>query len=48
MNAVYCALRGIKSIQNVNGKTKLIQLGWLYLDTMNIVEHYFDENKIFL
>ncbi|MDD2291953.1 MAG: PLP-dependent transferase [Aliarcobacter sp.] len=47
MNAVYCALRGLKSIQNGNGKTKLIQLGWLYLDTMNIVEHYFDENKIF-
>ena len=47
MNAVYCALRGVKSIQSVNGKTKLIQLGWLYLDTMNIVEHYFDENKIF-
>ena len=47
MNAVYCALRGLKNIQNGNGKTKLIQLGWLYLDTMNIVEHYFDENKIF-
>jgi cystathionine gamma-synthase len=47
MNAVYCALKGLKTIQNANGKTKLIQLGWLYLDTMNIVEHYFDENKIF-
>jgi cystathionine gamma-synthase len=47
MNAVYCALKGLKNIQNKNGKTKLIQLGWLYLDTMNIVEHYFDENKIF-
>ena len=47
MNAVYCALRGLKTIQNQNGKNKLIQLGWLYLDTMNIVEHYFDENKIF-
>lgn len=47
MNAVYCALRGLKTIQNGNGKIKLIQLGWLYLDTMNIVEHYFDENKIF-
>jgi cystathionine gamma-synthase len=47
MNAVYCALRGLKNIQAKNGKTKLIQLGWLYLDTMNIVEHYFDENKIF-
>ena len=47
MNAVYCALRGLKNIQAKNGKTKLLQLGWLYLDTMNIVEHYFDENKIF-
>ena len=47
MNAVYCALRGLKTIQARNGKNKLIQLGWLYLDTMNIVEHYFDENKIF-
>ena len=47
MNAVYCALRGLKTIQNQNGKNKLIQLGWLYLDTMNIVEHYFEENKIF-
>ena len=47
MNAVYCALKGLKPIQARNGKNKLIQLGWLYLDTMNIVEHYFDENKIF-
>uniref|UniRef100_UPI004047213B PLP-dependent transferase n=1 Tax=Aliarcobacter sp. TaxID=2321116 RepID=UPI004047213B len=47
MNAVYCALKGLKPIQQRNGKNKLIQLGWLYLDTMNIVEHYFDENKIF-
>lgn len=47
MNAVYCALRGLKTIQAKNGKNRLIQLGWLYLDTMNIVEHYFDENKIF-
>jgi cystathionine gamma-synthase len=47
MNAVYCALRGLRTIQNKNSKNKLIQLGWLYLDTMNIVEHYFDENKIF-
>ncbi|MBP7769655.1 MAG: PLP-dependent transferase [Aliarcobacter sp.] len=47
MNAVYCALKGLKAIQARNGKNKLIQLGWLYLDTMNVVEHYFDENKIF-
>ncbi len=24
-----------------------VQLGWLYLDTMNIVNHYFEESKIF-
>jgi cystathionine gamma-synthase len=47
MNAVYCALRGIKNIQSKNGRTVLVQLGWLYLDTMNIVEHYFEENKKF-
>lgn len=47
MNAVYCALRGIKNIQARNGRTVLVQLGWLYLDTMNIVEHYFEENKKF-
>ncbi len=47
MNAVYCALKGLKSIQAKSGKTKLLQLGWLYLDTMNIIEHYFSENKIF-
>lgn len=47
MNAVYCALRGVKNIQAKNGRTVLVQLGWLYLDTMNIVEHYFEENKKF-
>ncbi len=47
MNAVYCALRGLKNIQAKNGRTILVQLGWLYLDTMNIVNHYFEESKIF-
>ena len=47
MNAMYCVLKGIKNIQAKNGRTVLIQLGWLYLDTMNIVNHYFEENKIF-
>jgi len=47
MNAMYCVLKGIKNIQARNGRTVLVQLGWLYLDTMNIVNHYFEESKIF-
>jgi cystathionine gamma-synthase len=47
MNAMYCVLKGIKNIQARNGRPILVQLGWLYLDTMNIVNHYFEESKIF-
>lgn len=47
MNAIYSVLKGLKSIQARNGRNILVQFGWLYLDTMNIVEHYFDQNKIF-
>lgn len=47
MNAMYCALRGIKNIQARNGRTILIQLAWLYLDTMNIIKNYFEESKVF-
>ncbi|WP_418186857.1 PLP-dependent transferase [Aliarcobacter lanthieri] len=47
MNAMYCALKGIKNIQAKNGRTILVQFGWLYLDTTNIVDHYFEESKVF-
>ena len=47
MNAIYSVLRGLRKIQAYNGRTILVQFGWLYLDTMNIVQHYFNENKIF-
>ena len=47
MNAMYCVLKGIKNIQARNGRTILVQFGWLYLDTMNIVNHYFEESQIF-
>ena len=47
MNSMYCVLKGLKDIQAKNSRTILVQLGWLYLDTMNIVNHYFEENKIF-
>ena len=47
MNAIYAVLKGLKSIQAKNGRTILVQFGWLYLDTMNIVQHHFKNSKIF-
>ncbi|MGA1932733.1 PLP-dependent transferase [Arcobacter sp. YIC-464] len=47
MNAIYSVVRGINSIQAHNGRTVLVQFGWLYLDTMNIVNHHYQESKVF-
>ncbi len=47
MNAIYSVVRGLNSIQSHNGRDILIQFGWLYLDTMNIVNHHFQRQKIF-
>jgi len=47
MNAIYSVIRGLNSIQAHNGRTILIQFGWLYLDTMNIVNHHYQRQKIF-
>lgn len=47
MNAIYSVLKGIKKIQEKNSRQILIQFGWLYLDTTNIVKHYFNQTKIF-
>lgn len=48
MNAVYSAIKGAKSIGAKNGRTIIVQLGWLYLDTMNIVDHYYERIQKFL
>ncbi len=48
MNAVYAVLKGLKSIQAHNGRPIIVQFGWLYLDTMNIVSHHFEQSKTFL
>ena len=48
MNAVYSAIKGAKAIGAKNARTIIVQLGWLYLDTMNIVDHYYEEIKKFL
>ncbi len=47
MNAIYSVVRGLNSIQSRNGRNILIQFGWLYLDTMNIVNHHYNRQKIF-
>ena len=47
MNAMYGVVKGIKNIQRRNGRNILVQLGWLYLDTMNIVKHYYEQSKVF-
>ncbi len=45
MNAIFSVIRGLKKIQEKNNRTILVQLGWLYLDTMNIVEHHYNRTK---
>lgn len=47
MNAIYGVLKGLRAIQEKNGRTILVQFGWLYLDTMNIVQYHFNNSKIF-
>lgn len=38
MNALYAASEAVVSFQKDFGKTKIVQLGWLYVDTMEIIE----------
>jgi cystathionine gamma-synthase len=45
MNAIYSTLEGIKNINQ--NKNIIIQLGWIYLDTMNILQKYDYNTKIF-
>lgn len=47
MNSVYAILKGLKNIQARNNRQTIVQLGWLYLDTMNIVKHHFKRSKTF-
>jgi cystathionine gamma-synthase len=40
MNAVYTAYEAIKKVQSRKGRTVFVQLGWLYLDTIEIIKRY--------
>lgn len=37
MNALFTATEALVSVQKEFGKTKIVQLGWLYVDTMEII-----------
>lgn len=47
MNSIFYALKAVKKIQKENNRNILIQFGLLYLDTMNIIENYFEKSKAF-
>jgi cystathionine gamma-synthase len=40
MNAVYTAYEAVKSVQIKKGRSRFVQLGWLYLDTIEIIKRY--------
>lgn len=50
MGAVYAAFRAIQEIQSKKDRTYWIQLGWMYVDTYEILNKFAgdDENKIFI
>jgi len=45
MNAVFAAFEAINNIQRPKGKTSWIKLGWLYADTMHILDKMSDERS---
>ena len=46
MNAFYAAYRAINKFQNLKGKKKWIQLGWLYVDTGLILDKFSETEPI--
>ena len=40
MNAVYTAFEAVKTVQAEKGRALFVQLGWLYLDTIEIIKKY--------
>lgn len=45
MNAFYSAFTAARKLQKPRGKTLWIQLGWLYLDTLRILENFLDPDE---
>lgn len=40
MNAIYAAFRAVAEVQAARGRTVWVQLGWLYLDTIEILKKF--------
>ncbi len=47
-NAVFAAIEALSQIQKKEGKTMNVQLGWLYLDTIEIIQKRSDESIVFV
>ena len=50
MSAIYAAFRAVQDVQAKQGRTLWIQLGWIYVDTYEILNKFAgdDEEKIFV
>ena len=46
MNAIYAAFRVAADLQRVRGRTRWLQLGWLYLDTIAILQKFTDQPAV--
>ena len=46
MNAIYAAFRVASDLQRTRGRTRWIQLGWLYLDTIAILQKFTDQPAV--
>ncbi|MGC8141370.1 hypothetical protein ACP3W2_28585, partial [Salmonella enterica] len=40
MNAIYATFRAVTELQAARGRTVWVQLGWLYLDTIEILKKF--------
>ncbi|MEM9227590.1 MAG: PLP-dependent transferase [Verrucomicrobiota bacterium] len=45
MNAFYASLKATQQVQRPRGKKVYLQLGWLYLDTMKILQGFLSEDE---
>ena len=45
MNAIYAILKGLQEIRSE--RDTIVQLGWLYLDCMNVVKNHSKNSKVF-
>jgi cystathionine gamma-synthase len=47
-NAIYAAFRAVAAVQAARGRTRWVQLGWLYLDTIAVLKKFTPEPADYL